>query len=115
MANAAVVGRRPIGAVPARRPRAHSGKCHPLAREPGTSQRHSLCQPVIARTVATHRLSENARHAMIRFSCACGRSLKAPEELAGKKSRCPACAAAVVVPQPAMVFAGCEMSENITA
>lgn len=45
---------------------------------------------------------------MIRFHCACGRSLKAPENLAGKKSRCPACTAAVVVPQLALVFAGIE-------
>src|SRR5258707_2801279 len=49
---------------------------------------------------------------MIRFSCDCGRSLKAPETLAGKKSRCPACAAAVVVPQLALMFAGCESSED---
>src|SRR5579872_5372735 len=49
---------------------------------------------------------------MIRFSCACGRSLKAPEKLAGKKSRCPACALAVVVPQMALVFAGHESSEE---
>lgn len=49
---------------------------------------------------------------MIRFSCACGRSLKAPEKLAGKKSRCPACAAVVVVPQLALVFAGHEPSDD---
>ena len=49
---------------------------------------------------------------MIRFSCTCGRSLKAPEKLAGKRSRCPACAAAVVVPQLALVFAGHESSAD---
>ncbi|HEY2250806.1 MAG TPA: hypothetical protein VGH74_07080 [Planctomycetaceae bacterium] len=49
---------------------------------------------------------------MIRFSCSCGRSLNAPEKLAGKKSRCPSCAAAVVVPQLAMVFAGFELRDE---
>jgi hypothetical protein len=43
---------------------------------------------------------------MIRFRCDCGKSLKAPEKLAGKTSRCPACIAVVVVPQLALVFAG---------
>lgn len=52
---------------------------------------------------------------MIRFSCGCGRSLKAPERLAGKKSRCPSCAAAVVVPQLALVFAGREMPVEFPA
>jgi len=37
---------------------------------------------------------------MIRFACTCGRSLRAPEKLAGKSARCPACNGSVVVPQP---------------
>lgn len=49
---------------------------------------------------------------MIRFRCDCGRSLKAPEKLAGKTSRCPACATVVAVPQPALVFAGHESDED---
>ncbi len=48
---------------------------------------------------------------MIRFHCTCGKVLKAPEKLAGKASRCPACAADVVVPQPASVLAGSETLE----
>ncbi len=36
---------------------------------------------------------------MIRLTCPCGRALKAPDKLAGKESRCPACGAAVRVGQ----------------
>jgi Protein of unknown function (DUF1559)/Domain of unknown function (DUF4190) len=35
---------------------------------------------------------------MIQFSCECGRELKAPEELAGKQVRCPACKQVQTVP-----------------
>lgn len=49
---------------------------------------------------------------MICFRCSCGRSLKAPEKLAGKESRCPSCAVAVVVPQLAPVFAGWETPDE---
>jgi hypothetical protein len=41
----------------------------------------------------------------IRFTCRCGRTLKASERLAGKASRCPACGTAVVVPDAALEFA----------
>lgn len=40
---------------------------------------------------------------MIRFSCTCARTLKAPDKLAGKESRCPACGATVDVPHLALV------------
>ena len=44
-------------------------------------------------------------HAPIRFTCRCGKALKAPERLAGKGSRCPACGADVMVPDPAELLA----------
>jgi hypothetical protein len=37
----------------------------------------------------------------IEFSCPCGRAFAVNDEFAGKKTRCPACKAALVVPQPA--------------
>ena len=37
----------------------------------------------------------------ISVACACGKQLKVKDELAGKKIRCPACQAAVVVPAAA--------------
>jgi hypothetical protein len=46
---------------------------------------------------------------LIRFTCRCGKALKAPARLAGKGSRCPACAVDVIVPErpsnPPVVFA----------
>jgi hypothetical protein len=36
----------------------------------------------------------------IAFSCACGRALRAKDELAGCKIKCPQCGAVVLVPQP---------------
>ncbi|MGE5194571.1 MAG: hypothetical protein ACM3U2_18930, partial [Deltaproteobacteria bacterium] len=47
---------------------------------------------------------------MLRFTCGCGKSLKAPARLAGKASRCPACGAAVIVPQAALVLGGEEFA-----
>jgi len=38
----------------------------------------------------------------IHFACACGKTLKAPDNAAGKRARCPACAAVVPVPAPAV-------------
>jgi hypothetical protein len=48
---------------------------------------------------------------MIRFPCTCGKSLKAPDKLAGNQSRCPACRATIVVPRLALVLSGGEQSE----
>lgn len=36
----------------------------------------------------------------IKFSCKCGKHLKAPESAAGRRSRCPRCGDPVVVPSP---------------
>jgi membrane associated rhomboid family serine protease len=35
---------------------------------------------------------------LVRFSCKCGKSIKAPARLAGKKGKCPRCGEAVVIP-----------------
>jgi hypothetical protein len=45
---------------------------------------------------------------MLRFTCMCGKTLKAPARLAEKESRCPACGAAVVVPEAARALSGGE-------
>ena len=45
---------------------------------------------------------------MIRFTCKCGRSLKAPDTLAGKESRCPACGLGVVVPRLLLTSIGAQ-------
>ena len=37
----------------------------------------------------------------IEFSCPCGQSFTVKDEFAGKKTKCPACKAALLVPQPA--------------
>ena len=36
---------------------------------------------------------------MIHFACACGRELRAPDDLAGRQVRCPACGQTQPVPQ----------------
>jgi hypothetical protein len=36
----------------------------------------------------------------IRFACSCGRTLRVPEQHAGKSAKCPACGAVVKVPEP---------------
>lgn len=42
----------------------------------------------------------------IEFQCLnCGRSLRGKDELAGRRVKCPTCAAAIEVPQPADEFA----------
>ena len=38
---------------------------------------------------------------MIRFTCQCGRGLKAKPELAGKQARCQDCSEVVTIPEPA--------------
>jgi hypothetical protein len=37
---------------------------------------------------------------MIRFSCFCGRRLKARPELAGRRARCPVCRITMSIPRP---------------
>src|SRR5688500_7594742 len=37
----------------------------------------------------------------IAFSCSCGKSYRVDDALAGKKTRCPACNASLLVPMPA--------------
>lgn len=37
----------------------------------------------------------------IRVSCACGKSLNAPDHLAGKKAKCPGCGGVIAIPGPA--------------
>jgi hypothetical protein len=41
---------------------------------------------------------------MLRFTCTCGETLKAPARMSGRESRCPACGVAIVVPEPAPVL-----------
>lgn len=36
----------------------------------------------------------------ITFNCACGKTLRVPDEHAGRRAKCPACAAVVTVPAP---------------
>jgi len=48
---------------------------------------------------------EPAAH--IRFACdSCGRTIKSPRNLAGRKSRCPQCGERVVIPQPSEILDG---------
>ena len=36
----------------------------------------------------------------ITFNCACGKTLRVPDASAGKRAKCPACAAVIPVPEP---------------
>lgn len=45
-------------------------------------------------------------HATIEFRCQCGKTLRIGAKHAGARAKCPACGAAVVVPQPVHVAAG---------
>lgn len=40
----------------------------------------------------------------ITFNCACGKTLKVPDEHAGRRAKCPVCGAVVGVPGPDPVF-----------
>jgi hypothetical protein len=40
----------------------------------------------------------------ITFNCPCGKTLKVPDEHAGRRAKCPVCSAAVPVPGPDPVF-----------
>jgi hypothetical protein len=40
----------------------------------------------------------------ITFNCPCGKTLRVPDEHAGRRAKCPACGAVVPVPGPDPVF-----------
>jgi hypothetical protein len=40
----------------------------------------------------------------ITFSCPCGKTLRVPDEHAGRRAKCPACGAVVPIPGPDPVF-----------
>jgi hypothetical protein len=40
----------------------------------------------------------------IQFNCPCGKMLRVPDEFAGRRAKCPGCAALVDIPGPDPVF-----------
>ncbi|MCE9581959.1 MAG: hypothetical protein K8T20_05530, partial [Planctomycetes bacterium] len=48
----------------------------------------------------------------ISFSCSCGYPIRVPDSKAGALGKCPACAASVRVPSPAVAVASCDRSAS---
>ena len=51
----------------------------------------------------------------ITFACACGKTLRVPDASAGKRAKCPACAAVMPVPEPDPVLEVVDVAESAPA